>query len=252
MKRAMMDKFQTYKKAKKQASHIVGIQRLLHQAYKKRNDMWTNEQGQPQRMLWPTTPKKPTNHIQYHEKQKKLKKAWQAQWRVAEKEEGIGAHLFIGNPSMSLNSPTQQNATEREQMNSPSPSIVDTTAPSIDNLCTQIESLMLDEREKVINCLHLAQKEPYSQLVWSTWQRKRWKGSTSPYKNQCTYMSSFTSHINKMKPQCFWTPVPQKTSFKNCMLNSWNYQSNASCIHDQYTMLTEHSIKTDTFIATPT
>ena len=35
VKRVMTDKFQTYEKAKKQASHIVGIQKLLHWAYKK-------------------------------------------------------------------------------------------------------------------------------------------------------------------------------------------------------------------------
>ena len=51
VKRAMTDKFQTYEKAKKQASHIVGIQKLLHQAYKKRSNTWTNAQGQPQKML---------------------------------------------------------------------------------------------------------------------------------------------------------------------------------------------------------
>ena len=172
VKRAMMDKFQTYEKTKKQASHIVGIQKLLHWAYKKRNDAWTNAQGQPQRMLWPTTPKKPMSHKQFHKEQKKLKKAQQAHWRAAEKEEGIGAHLFIVNPSMSLNSPTQQNTTGGIQMNSPSPSIIDTTAPSINDFCTQLESLMLNEREEVINCLCIAQGEPYSQLVQSAWRRK--------------------------------------------------------------------------------
>ena len=76
VKRAMTNKFQTYEKAKKQASHIVGIQKLLHSAYKKRNDVWTNVQGQPQRMLWPTTLKKPTSHMQFCKEQKKLKRAW--------------------------------------------------------------------------------------------------------------------------------------------------------------------------------
>ena len=57
VKRAMTNKFQTYEKAKKQASHIVGIQKLLHWVYKKRNNVWTNVQGQPQKMLWPMTPK---------------------------------------------------------------------------------------------------------------------------------------------------------------------------------------------------
>ena len=42
MKRAMTNKFQTYEKAKKQASHIMGVQKLLHQIYKKRNNVWTN------------------------------------------------------------------------------------------------------------------------------------------------------------------------------------------------------------------
>ena len=77
VKRAMMDKFQTYKKAKKQASHIMGIQKLLHWAYKKKNDVWTNAQGQPQKMLQPMTPKKPMSHEQSHKEQKKLKKAQQ-------------------------------------------------------------------------------------------------------------------------------------------------------------------------------
>ena len=168
----MTDRFQTYKKAKKQASHIMGIQKLLHWVYKKRNDMWTNLQGQPQKTLQPTAPKKPTNHMQSCREQKRLKKVWQAQWRAAEREEGIEAHLFIGNPSMSLNSPTQQNTTGGIQINCPSPSIVDTTTPSINDLCTQLESLTINEREEVINCLCIAWGEPFSQLVQSAWRRK--------------------------------------------------------------------------------
>ena len=105
VKRAMTSKFQSYEKAKKQASHIVGIQKL-HQVYKKKNNVWTNVQGQPQKMLQPMTPKKPMSHMQSCEEQKKLKKAWQVCWRAAEREGEIEAHLFIGNPSMSLNSPT--------------------------------------------------------------------------------------------------------------------------------------------------
>ena len=38
VKRAMTDKFQTYEKAKKQARHIVGVQKLLHQVYRKKSD----------------------------------------------------------------------------------------------------------------------------------------------------------------------------------------------------------------------
>ena len=169
VKRAMMDKFQTYKK---QASHIVGIQKLLHRAYKKRNDEWTDAQGQPQKMLQPITPKKPTSHMQSCKEQKKLKKVWQGHQKATEREERIEAHLFVGNPSMSFNSPTQQNATRGTQMNSLSPSIVDITMPSINNLCTQLESLMLDEREEVINHLCIAQGELYSQLFQSAWRRK--------------------------------------------------------------------------------
>ena len=58
------------------------------------------------------------------------------------------------------------------QMNSPSPSIKDTTMSSINDLCTQLESLMLNEREEVINHLCVTQGESYSQLVWSAWRRK--------------------------------------------------------------------------------
>ena len=54
-------------------------------------------------------------------------------------------------------------------MNSLSPSILDTTVPSINDLCTQLESLMLDERDEVINHLCITQGEPYSQLVQSAW-----------------------------------------------------------------------------------
>ena len=61
MKRAMTDKFQTYEKAKKQAINIVGIQKLLHQVYRKRSDTWTNAEGQPQKTLRPTSLKKPAN-----------------------------------------------------------------------------------------------------------------------------------------------------------------------------------------------
>ena len=172
VKRAMTSKFQTYEKAKKQASHIVGIQKLLHQTYKKQNNMWTDEQGQPQKILRPTTPKKLMSHMQSCKEQKKLKKAWQACQRVAEREERVEAHLLVRNPSMSLNSPTQPNAMGGIQKNHPSPSIVDTTMPSIDDLCTQLEGLTLNEREEVINCLYITQGEPYSQLVWSAWRRK--------------------------------------------------------------------------------
>ena len=57
-------------------------------------------------------------------------------------------------------------------MDSLSPSTTDTTMPSIDDLYTQLKSLMLNEREEVINCLHIIRGELYSQLVWSAWRRK--------------------------------------------------------------------------------
>ena len=112
-----------------------------------------------------------------HKEQKKLTKAWQACWKAAEREEGIETHLFAGNPSTSSVSPTQPNAMEGIQMNSLSPSVTDIALPSIDDLCTQLESLMLNEWEKVVNCLHIAQGEPYSQLVQSAWRRKSNAGS---------------------------------------------------------------------------
>ena len=172
VKRAMTDKFQTYKKAKKQAIHIIGIQKLLHWACKKRSNTWMNAQGQPQKTLQPTSPKKPIGYAPMHIEQKKLKKAWQVQWRAAEREREVKAHPIMGNPSMSFNSLMQQSTTGEIQMNKPNSSIIDTAMPSIDDLCTQLESLMLDEREEVINHLHIAQGEPYSQLVQSTWRRK--------------------------------------------------------------------------------
>ena len=139
VKRAMMDKFQTYEKAKKQASHIMGIQKLLHWVYKKRNDVWTDAQGQPQKTLRPMTPKKPTSHVQSHKEQKKLKKAWQACQKAAKREKGMGAHLFTGTPSMSSNSPIQKSTMGEIQMDRPSFSITDNTTPSINDLCTQLK-----------------------------------------------------------------------------------------------------------------
>ena len=171
IKRAMTDKFQTYKKAKKQACHIVGIQKLLHQAYKKKNNVWTNAQGQPQKMLQPTIHKKPASHVPMHKEQRKLKKAWQVHWRATEEGKGTEAHLFMGNPHTSLNSPTLQSAMGEIQMNKPNP-IIDTTTPSIDDLCTQMDSLTIKEREEVINCLCTAWGESCSQLVWSAWRKR--------------------------------------------------------------------------------
>ena len=120
----MTDKFQTYEKAKKQARHIVGIQKLLHWVHRKKSDMWTNAQGQLQKMLRPTDPKKPTNPVSMCEGQKKLKQVWQAQWRALGKEEGMEVSLYVGNPGMSLNAPMQQEAVERVQMHGANPSMV--------------------------------------------------------------------------------------------------------------------------------
>ena len=47
----MTDKFQTYEKAKGQASHIVGVQKILHQVHKNQKDTWTDEQGQTWKIL---------------------------------------------------------------------------------------------------------------------------------------------------------------------------------------------------------
>ena len=78
VKRTMTDKFQTYEKAKKQASQIIGIKKLLHWVYKKKSNAWTDAQGWPQKILWPITPKRAANHVHPHEEQKRLKKAQQA------------------------------------------------------------------------------------------------------------------------------------------------------------------------------
>ena len=79
VKRVMTTKFQTYEKAKKQASHIAGVQKLLHRIYKKKNDTWTDRQGQTWKMLRPASPKKPTSPVPTHEEQKKLKRTQQVQ-----------------------------------------------------------------------------------------------------------------------------------------------------------------------------
>ena len=104
-------------------------------------------------MLRPTSPKKPTSHVLTHEEQRKLKKAQQAHQRAVEREKRTEAHLFMGNPSMSSNSPMQQSTRGEIQMNKPNPIIIDPTTPLIDDLCTQLEGLTLNEREEVINCL---------------------------------------------------------------------------------------------------
>ena len=82
------------------------------------------------------------------------------------------ASLFIRNPSMSLNTPVQQSTTQETQTGSMNPSITDTTTPTINNLCTQLEGLTINEREEVINHLHVTQGESYSQLVQSAWRRR--------------------------------------------------------------------------------
>ena len=72
-------------------------------------------------------------------------KVWQAHQRAAERKGGMGTHLFTGSPSMSLTPPTQQNTTGGIQMDSPSPSTTNAATSSINDLCTQLESLTLDE-----------------------------------------------------------------------------------------------------------
>ena len=131
-----------------------------------------------------------------HKEQRKLKKAWQAHQKATEREEGIGTHLFIGNPSMSSPLPIQKSAMGEIQMDRPSSSITNTTTPSIDDLCTQLESLMLNEREKVINHLHITQGEPYSQLVWSAWRRKNDEGGIylSIWKSMQLYVFIHLTH----------------------------------------------------------
>ena len=56
--------------------------------------------------------------------------------------------------------------------------------------------------------------------VKETEERVMQRASISPYESQCSYMSSFTSHINEMKQQHSWTLVPLRTSFKNYMLSN--------------------------------
>ena len=174
VKRVMTDKFQTYKKAKREAHHIVGVQKLLHQIYQKRNDMWTNKQGQTQKTLQPTIPGKAPSHIQSGKEQKKFKKVWQAWQRAVEREGRMKAPRFIGDPSTSSIPPDLQPTMQEIQMENPSssPSSLDTIEPTINDLCTWLEGLMINEREEVINCLCIAQGEAYSQLVWSAWRRK--------------------------------------------------------------------------------
>ena len=174
VKRVMTDKFKTYEKAKREAHHIVGVQKLLHRIYQKRNDTWTNKQGQTQKMLQPMTPRTAPSHEQSHREQKKFKKVRQAWQRATEREERMKAPLFIGGPSTSSIPPDLQPTMQEIQMENPcsSPNSPDTTEPTINDLCTQLESLTINEREEVINHLCITQGEAYSQLVWSAWRRK--------------------------------------------------------------------------------
>ena len=57
-------------------------------------------------------------------------------------------------------------------MNKLNPIVIDTTMPSIKDLYTQLKSLMLNEREEVINHLCIAWGETYSQLVQSAWRKR--------------------------------------------------------------------------------
>ena len=82
-------------------------------------------------------------------------KVQQVHQRAVERVKGMEAHLYVGNPSMSLNSLMQQSAMGEAQMNRTNPSTVETTTTSINDLCTQLESLMLNKREEVINRLHI-------------------------------------------------------------------------------------------------
>ena len=65
------------------------------------------------------------------------------------------APLFVGNPSMFSNTPVQQSAMQETQMGSMNPSTTDTNIPMINDLCTQLERLTINEQEEVINCLHI-------------------------------------------------------------------------------------------------
>ena len=75
---------------------------------------------------------------------------------AAERKRGVEAHLYVGNPSTSINSPMLQSAMGEIQMNKLNPIIVDTTMPSFNDLCTQLESLTINKREEVINHLCIA------------------------------------------------------------------------------------------------
>ena len=163
VKRAMTNWFQTYEKAKEEACCIVGVQKILHQVYKRRNNTWTNAQGQTQKTLQPMTPGKVTSPVHFREEQKRLKKIWQAHRRMAE------APLFTRHPSTFPTSSPQQVTMQEIQMGNINPSA---TIPTIDDLCTQLEGLTINEQKEVIQCLHIAQGESYSQLVQSAW---RWR-----------------------------------------------------------------------------
>ena len=132
----------------------------------------TPTQGQPQKMLWPTSPKKPTSLVLTHKEQKRLKKVQQAQQRAVKREKGVEAYPYVWNPSMSLSSLTLQSAMGKAQTNRVNPNTIETTMPLINNLCTQLESLSLNEREEVINCLCIAWGESYSQLVQLAWRKR--------------------------------------------------------------------------------
>ena len=121
-------------------------------------------------MLQPTSLEKPAGCTPTSEEQKKMKRVQQSQQRTLERKKGTEIPLYVRNPSMLLNAPVQQKAAERVQMHRTNPGAVETTM--IDNLCTQLEGLTLNEREDMINHLHIAQGEPYSQLVQSAWRKR--------------------------------------------------------------------------------
>ena len=100
-------------------------------------------------MLWPTNHKKPTGDTPTSEEWKKTKKVWQAQaaqQRALEREEGMEVPLYERNPSMLLDAPVQWKAMERAQMHRTNPGVIEAT--TIDDLCTQLEGLTLNEREE--------------------------------------------------------------------------------------------------------
>src|SRR5580692_1455241 len=74
VKRALPDKFRTYEQVRTQASHIVGMQKILHRLRKTQSTEWTDAQGRCAEVLQPRHGNQHTNTIITKEEWRRQKK----------------------------------------------------------------------------------------------------------------------------------------------------------------------------------